>query len=313
MTAFWTMFWLGFLGVPLMIFLASKISGKDSGYQKDTSHYWAFNQSGAKVRDATVRDVWEHNHPGKKWADHQSNQSVGCAIFLVIVFIALLAWFSGLILGLPQDNPGQRLFWQIGAPLLGGAFGGVFLGIQSFISKYKSKFLKILHIIVLILTIVGIIGGLVLTFLKKSLPISQNWIWIIVGAMLVLLLLDKIFSGVNKTRAKKGGDQLSNWVEKVVEITQAWGIDKVDSKMIFATYQLQQGNCDWSIHNQKFFKETESLMLDLVSGHPMSIGNDEVYHARQEVIKTLQAFYFYCVDKYPEFKMHPRIEKALKK
>ena len=82
---------------------------------------------------------------------------------------------------------------------------------------------------------------------------------------------------------------------------------------MLATYQVQNGEYDWEINDQKFFNETESLMVDLVSGNPMSIRADEIYQAREEVIKALQTFYFYFVDKFPQFNLHPRIKKALKK
>lgn len=313
MSTFWTMFWLGFIGIPLVIFIASKISGKDSGYQKDTSHIWVFQRSGAKVKDATVRDVWEHNHPGKTWAQHQDNQFIGCSIFLVIGFIVFLFWLSARIFFLPVDNSGQRLFWQIGAPLLGGLSGGVFYGMQSFLSIYKLDFFKLLHIITLVVTALGAIGALVLTFLKIDLPISLHWIWAAAGSPLLFLILDQIFGSAKKKKASKGGDELSAWVYKVMEFSHMWDIDKLTEIMLFSIYQLQQGEYDFDIKRGEFFKETESLMLDLVQGRSMSIGMDEIYRARDEVIKALQAFYFYSVEKFPQFKMHPRIIKALKK
>ncbi len=46
-------------------------------------------------------------------------------------------------------------------------------------------------------------------------------------------------------------------------------------------------------------------MLDLVQGRSMSIGKDEIYRARDEVIKALQAFYFYSVEKFPNLKCIP--------
>jgi len=55
-------------------------------------------------------------------------------------------------------------------------------------------------------------------------------------------------------------------------------------------------------------------MLDLVQGRQMSIDTNEIYKARDEIIKALQAFYFYAIDKYPKhYKLHPRIKAKLKK
>jgi hypothetical protein len=307
------MYWLGFIGIPMMVFIASKISGKDSGYQKDTSHIWVYQRSGAKMKDATIRDVWEHNHPGKTWAQHQDNQFVGCAIFLAIGLIVFLFWLSARIFLLPTDNPGQRLFWQIGAPLLGGLSGGAFYGMQSFLSSYKSGFFKLLHIIALVVTALSVIGALVLSFLKIDLPISHHWIWTAAGSPLLFLILDQIFGSAKKIKASKGGDKLSAWVYAVMEFSYSWDQNKVKENMLFAIYQLQQGKFDYDIKKGDFFKKTESLMLDLVQGRSMSISRDEIYAARDEVIKALQAFYFYSVEKFPQFKMHPRIAKAIKK
>ncbi len=314
MSTFWTLYWLGFIGIPLFVFIASKISGKDSGFQRDTSHIWVYQRSGAKVKDATVRDVWEHNHPGEKWAQHQENQFLGCSIFLSIGFVAFLAWLAAEILFLPADRTGLRLFWQIGAPILGGLSGGAFYGIQTYITKYKSGFLMVLHILALVVMFTGVVGGLVLTFLKMDLPLSHHWIWLPAGATFLFLILGSVTSGAKKKKAGKGGDKLENWVYKVMEMAHhRWDLDNVKTIMAFAAYQVQKGEYDWEIRDQDFFKETQTLMLDLVQGRPISIQTDEIYRAREEVIKALQTFYFYSVDKIPQFQLHPRIKKALKK
>lgn len=308
MSIFWVIFWLAFLGLPLLLWIASLISGEDSGYQKDTSHYWAFQRSGAKVRDATRRDVWEHLNPGKSW----ENRNVGCITFLVIAYIALLAWGAG-ILSVLIEAPSPNWFMRIIAPILGGVSAGVFIGIQSFMPNYRHTTFKVLHIIALVLMAVFAIGALVLTFLDRSLPFSQHWVWAPAGATVVLLLLDKVIAGAGKKQAGKAGDQLSEWIEQVTNLTGGWSIDQVEGRMMLAVYKLQNGDYDWEIDDPAFFKLTESLMLDLVSGSSMSIKDEEIYRARNEVIKALQAFYFYSVEKVPKFSMHPKIKKALGK
>lgn len=309
MSIFWVIFWLAFLGLPLVIWIASAISGKDSGYQIDPSHFWAFQRSGAKVRDATRRDVWEHQNPGKSW----EGRNTGCIIFLAIGFIVLLAW-SADILGAFIETPSPSWFLRFVAAILGGVSFGVFMGIQSLImSNYRFPAFKVLHIIALGLMAVGVIGGLVLTFLNRSLPLSHHWVWVPAAATVVLLILDRVFSGANKQQAGKAGDQLGEWVEQVIRLTGGWAIEKVESRMMLAVYELQNGNYDWQIDDLAFFKLTESLMLDLVGGSSMSIKDEEIYRARNEVVKALQAFYFYSLEKVPKFSMHPKIEKALKK
>ncbi len=315
MSIFWTMFFLGFIGLPVVILFASLISGKDSGYQRDTSHLWVYKRSGAKAKDASVRDVWEHQHPGKSWAQHQDNIFMFFTVVLVIGFLIFLYWLSGKFFTqlLLQAKTAQRLFWQIGTPILGGLTSGVFIGIQSFIKDYKSGFLRILHIVVLSVMVVGVIGALVLTFLGRKLPISHHWVWVPAGMTCLLLLLDSAIGGRKKKSSRKGGDELLGWVMKVMDMVGRWDLDQLDALMVFATMQMQKGEYDWKLRRTDFFKETEDLMLDLVRGRSMAIENEALYRARDQVIKALQTFYFYSVEKFPECKLHPRIAKALKK
>jgi len=92
-----------------------------------------------------------------------------------------------------------------------------------------------------------------------------------------------------------------------------WDLENVEAIMVFATYQVQQGEYDWQARDKEFFHLTESILLDLIQGRPMSIDDQDIYHARDEVIKAVQAFYFYSVNKFPEFEIHPRIKRALSK
>ena len=206
MTVFWTLYWLGFLGIPLVILLAGVM--RSNGYKKDTSHIRVKKRSGAKSHVASVREVWQHNHPGKKWEDHQAGQFTGYIIVLGIAFIIFLAWLANQIFYLPQDRVGLRLFWQIGAPILGGLSAGAFYGLQSLILDYKTDVLKIFHIIALVVMSIGVIGALVLTFLRKPLPIAPYWLWAPAGAMCLFLILDSIGGRTTKVRAGKGKAEL---------------------------------------------------------------------------------------------------------
>ncbi len=312
MSIFWTLYWLGFLGIPLVLLLATIFL--PNGAAASGSHIWVYQGTNRKVKDASVREVWQRNNPGKSWDKHQSNQYIGCAIFLAIVFMAFLAWLAAEIFVLPAERVGLRLFWQIGSPILGGLSAGLFYGIESLImTTLKSGFFKVLQIIALILTAIGVIGALVLTFLKRPLPISQNWIWAPIGASLIILILDSIFSGTRQKKAGKGGDKIERWVMEVAQMVGQWDLENVEAIMVFATYQVQQGEYDWQVRDKEFFHLTESILLDLIQGRPMSIDDQDIYHARDEVIKAVQAFYFYSVNKFPEFEIHPRIKRALSK
>jgi hypothetical protein len=108
--------------MPLILLIAGSL--ESGGYEKDTSHIWVYKRSGAKSHDASVREVWEHNHPGKKWADHQASQSIGCGMVLGIALIIFLAWLADQIFIIPEGQVGLRLFWVIGGTILGGLSAG---------------------------------------------------------------------------------------------------------------------------------------------------------------------------------------------
>jgi hypothetical protein len=318
MSVFWSLFWLGFLGLPLMVLIASVVLGSGAG--SSSTHIWVYKGTRNKVRDATNREVWEHNNPGKSWEKYQRSQFIGCAVFLVIGFLIFLVWLASELFVLPEDGLGLRLFWQIGAPILGGLSAGAFVGLQTLMENYKITFLKVLHIIALVLMGVGIIGGLVLTFIGKPLPISQHWIWAPAGATVFFLILNAIMGGVAKGREKRkqnkaiaGGGQLFRWVVYVMDFSKQYDIKNLSTIMTEAVEKLQWGEFDHDIWNQEFFELTESIILDLVSGQQMSIEDQDIYRAREPIIRAVQAFYFYSTQKVPQFKIHPRIEKALQK
>jgi hypothetical protein len=83
--------------------------------------------------------------------------------------------------------------------------------------------------------------------------------------------------------------------------------------MALATIEMGQGKFDWNIRDEEFFKMTEGILVDLIQGKVMSISADEIYRARESVIKAVQAFYFYMVDNFREFEMHPVIKRAITK
>ncbi len=74
-------------------------------------------------------------------------------------------------------------------------------------------------------------------------------------------------------------------------------INDLEGILSLTSIQLQAGELDRLIWNQDFFDLTEAIMLDLVSGRQLSIQMDEIYRARSSVIRAIQDFYFYCVNK----------------
>lgn len=339
MPVFWMLFWLGFIGFPLMFLLAGL--SQEKGNRVDLSHIWVYKGTKTKARDATVRDVWQRQHPGKSWDKEQGKLYTGCVIFLVIAYLILLIALSGKLFILPTDNTAQRIFWQVGAPVLGGLTMAAFFAIQAFgITTMKTGFFQVLHIIALVIMGLMVLTGLVLGFLKIPLPISHHWIWAVAGFSFLCMLLDPLaVSGSQKratvrheAAAKKGG-QLEGWVLNVFRIFFVEGYDKNElnlqlaewtkrksqgvnfysSMLSVAIARLQSGELDYLLKDDEFFSETEAIMLDLVSGRQMSIENTDMYGARQDIIRALQLFYFHMVDMTSKRQIHPKIQAALKK
>lgn len=318
MSVFWILYWLGFVGIPLVILLASKMFG--SGSETSGTHIWVYKGTHNKVRNATNKEVWEHNHPGKSWDEYQQHQFIGCSIVLVIGFVVFLVWLAAEHFALPEDRPGLRIFWQVGAPILGGLSAGAFIGLQTLMDNYKFDLFKVLHILALVLMGVGVVGGLVLTFLEIDLPISYHWIWAAAGAPVVFLILDAIVGGVEKGQSKRkqekageAGGKLYEFVVYMLKFVERVDLSHLDDIMSEAITKLRIGLLDSKIRNQEFFDLTEAIILDLVSGRQMSIPDEEIYRARESIIQAVQAFYFYSVKNFSCFKIHPKIEKALEK
>ena len=336
MSAFWVIFWLAFLLLPLLIWGASSIFGKDGGYEKDTSHYWAAKPSGGKVRDATRREVWEHLNPGKKWEDRQT----GCVIFLVIAFVALFIFGAELLLAFTGSSS-INWFQRISAPILGGISTAAFLGIQSLASsKMKTALFKVINVMTWIVFGLMIVAALILTFLGVRLPISNHWIWAPVVFSLLLMIFDPLVSKgqqnqikKRQTAAAKKGGELEAWVIKLFDKVYFDGFEReIINLQLLDSFQgaslgkdfyakglnqamenLRQGGMFYLRGEGDFFNDTEAMMLDLVDGRQMSISNSDIYALRQEVTQALQAYYFYMVDISPNRQIHPRIQAALKK
>lgn len=319
MSIFWTLFWSGFIGFPLLVLFATLFKSKDTGSEIDRSHIWVRPSSRAKVKDASVREVWEHNHPGKTWASHQKSQFITVAIFLGLLFLWFMAWLAAKVFVLPQDNIALRLFWQIGGPILGGLTAGLFILIESTIPDMKTDFFRVLNIIALVMLGLGVIAALIFAFLKLPLPISPNWLWAVMGVALLFLIMDAIAAGGKKKSASKGGGNLAAWVREMTEKLQRrdWSLtlDKNNTHrnaMYVTQVMMAQGELDYRLEDKAFFERTEKLMLDLINGRSMSIADREMVDASREITETLQKVYFYSVDKLG-FDMHPRIKAALTK
>ena len=79
----------------LLIFAAHQ---KSDGKATDNSAHWVTVRGQRHIRNATVREVWEKNHPGKNWDDDQDNKRKIRLIALIPVTL-LAPLFSALVAG----------------------------------------------------------------------------------------------------------------------------------------------------------------------------------------------------------------------
>lgn len=79
-----------------------------------------------------------------------------------------------------------------------------------------------------------------------------------------------------------------------------------------AVQKVDTGEFDNLYQDQKFFKSCEAVMLELVSGCQLTIVDQNIYHARDALIKAVQVFYRYGIEKMG-CRLHPQVKAALKK
>jgi hypothetical protein len=325
MPPFWTLYWLGFLTLPLVVIFAFKTLGKDSGYQKSTDHYWSYKPAGHKVRDANKREVWEHQNPGRKWEDRQEGQKMGAAAFLIIIMLIFFFWLSGTLFSQPPTGVFRQLLVRVGGPLLGGLSAWLIFEIQKYIPDYKFKPLMVLHIAALTIAVVAIIISLVFAVIQKPLPLSHHLVWVPIGVTLLLPVLDRVADkAVRKSASKRyqkgvqSGHNLDDWLVEVIKMVSIEEInsnklDSLEKIMEYAVYGLENGYYDYIFRNPDFFRKTEDLLLDIVKGNQLVINNQGTYDARMYIIQALQTCYFYAANKFPQYYVNPTIKKALMK
>jgi hypothetical protein len=314
MTAFWTLFWLGFIGLPLLFWLTSKI--KSRGYRISSSHVMVYKGTNRKFSNATVKQAWEHENPGRTWGDHEKDQQIAYFVMAAVIYLGILAWLATRLFVLPHDQTMLKLFWQFGGPILGGASSIVFILFQRQLARYQKAFFRILHLAALGIMLVGVVAALVLTFLKISLPVSQYWLWAPVGVMGLSFLLDGAIGRTKGSKyrreAAKVDYKLEYWVGKVLAMSYARASDDLEENLWRAQLMLDRGELRHEVKDKEFFYLTEAIMLDLVNRKPIPIQFEDVYHAQDFIIKTVQRCYAYMVRNVSDYNLHPRIKQASK-
>jgi hypothetical protein len=322
MSTFWILFWVTFYATPLF-FLLSMLTAS-GGYKKSSAHIWVYVKSGAKSHDARVREVWEHKHPEKSWETHQLVKQIGCLILLMaILFFGLVSMASELLL-LPASGF-ARYFQQIGSIVLGIMAGAFYWFVTSALfEKLDSKSLSVLKWIFVAASVLMVAFFLFPAFSRTDfeLSFSHHWIWLPLGLIWLLPAIHKIVQYKTQQHSLKRGGKVSDCAYTIIiaisktNTSFLKGLPKsectLENVLNLAVQNVDTGVFDSLYQDQKFFKSCEAVMLDLVSGRQLTIADQKIYEARGALIRAVQVFYRYGIEKM-RCTLHPQIAATLKK
>jgi len=316
MSVTWTLYWLGFFGFPLMVWLAGVFAS--DGRETSGSHIWVHARSHSRVRDATVREVWQRQNPGKSWEKHRERVGLALEAFLTIGLLLLLAGPGAEFFTSSGGGTDPGLLPRFGGPLLGGLSGAVFWSAQSTMGSCESTLLRRLHGTALAATVLAAAGALALTLWQQELPISHHWIWAPAAAAVLLPVLDRFLRRAQERQSAEEGKKLETWAAAVRAVPVLAHPDcleeppGLEEALEAVATNLGDPAYDQALGNRAFFELTEAVILDLVEGRSMSVGSPEVYRSRERIAKVVQEVYFYSVSNLPGFEMHPKVRKALR-
>jgi len=319
-------FWITFLGTPILYIVSQRII--TGGYSTSGTHIWVYPESGRKVSDATVRDVWKHRHPGKSWEAHEQANANTFLIFLLALMVGVLGWYSANWPGSLGRGTILGYFYQYGSGVLGVLVGFGFAALQVYIlDHYFNTLYTILHVVVLLVLIVGIVLLEIYSFSSKDLPFSMHLLWIPFGAPTLVWGLGWLAKRLVQGNAARGGGKLEEWVYEVSFMyTKQWmpaelGVLKIADirKMGYskgtalnALRSLEEGKLDEAVNDAGFFGRTERVFLSLSSGKKLSLKDRAMVDDQKDIVQAVQQFYFYAAQRFGK-PIHPRIQKLVKK
>jgi hypothetical protein len=258
--------------------------------------------------------------PGITQRQDYSGCGTAITIVAVIIYMVIPVLFPN-----RNDWAGLSLFSQITALALGGLISLGLMYYFKFHAEIEPKPLKIPFIISMVLAGFTLITMLILPVTDIELPFSFDYFWIPIGLPILLalvdIIIDKSRQASGRTRndsSTDGSSSLDTWVTTielymVAQDKSRWtGSFNHHQEMRDARQALQAGTLDQALQEPKFFSLTEEILINLVLGREVVIKDQDVYQAREEVIRTLQAVYFYAVDRFPQYDIHPVLKKVIK-
>ena len=207
---------LSCLPLALLILLANY---KSEGKARVNNAHWVTVKGSRHVRNATERELWEHNNPGKSWDRHQEARRKGCLISLVPFGLLLPLMASYIMCGgrwVTEARSGIGPVWAAYAVLLSaaalcaeGALAYLRLDTMNLYSIKEKPLLIGLEVLNIAAAGLGLlymlVFGLSCGFLgmRSRMPDSglfrffgKSFLWVCAGAG-ILLLLDALAAGIS--------------------------------------------------------------------------------------------------------------------
>lgn len=270
---------------------------------------------------ALIDHISSKSMQGFPFNSGQQSKNAGCTLPVTIIVVIVVTVLTQTVFFVPGADYNLGVFERIAAVILGLLASSGLVYSLVYGSDIQDKGYKRLYTGALIIAGLALAARVVLLFIKIELPFSVNYFWIPIGLPVLLMLINVIRT---KTRAlsdlytQAHSTTLDHWVITLERRISGENISlargKIDhrQKMITARSSLFMAMEHNFIGDPEFFNLTEQLLLNLVLGREVIIQNQDIYDAREEVVRTLQALYLYALDHFPQYEMHPAIKKALK-
>jgi hypothetical protein len=322
--AFWIIFWISFLAVPVLYLLSQRIAS--SGSSASATHLWVYKNRGRRYSDATVREVWQRRHPGKDFIKAQEAVARSFFLFLLLVLLVLLGMAAPKMPGLAPEDTSLRLFQQFGSGVLGLLAGLVFFYLNiRIIDNYSETIYRTAHGIGLIVLAIVIILLIVLSLLGRPLPFSKHLLWIPVGGMIIIWGFVWLMRSLSQIVGTRGSKKLEDWSLRVINMyfRRAFTFvmedfskrkelpeDFFQTMLPPAVQALEEGKLDQDIQDPTFFAETESILLTLINRKRIIARERALITGQKEIFHAVQRFYFYTA-KLTGKPIHPKIRAKL--
>ena len=219
--------------VVTIVIMFLLVNIKPSGKAEVTNARWVTVKGGWKVRNATVKELWEHNNPGLRW-DYEQEKKRKIRVKIAIPIAIIIPYFItevlpfGLWVRLVAKGHGPVWITYITVLVIAGIGAGIIFGVMNLLNGgiflEDSLWARIIGFIVIVLGgvellymivlgVVGCIAGLkdkeptfvLFRFYRKSLPFAFIGAGILFLSSGLVLLIRFLLDKAEKKRIEKNG------------------------------------------------------------------------------------------------------------